>query len=72
MAIAKLGLIDRFDHFLQTTEIEPGYSAYRAFEHANVISESFPNFGVYKEQIRRALNLTEADVEQILDSAIAA
>ena len=44
LEIAKLGLIEQFDTLLKSIEIAPGYTAYRAFERANEISEDFPNF----------------------------
>ena len=47
MAVAKLGLIEQFDNLLKNIEIEPGYTAYRAFERANEISEDFPSFNRY-------------------------
>ena len=47
LAVAKLGLIEQFDALLKSIEIEPGYTAYRAFERANEISEDFPHFNEY-------------------------
>lgn len=69
IAIAKLGLIDRFDAFLKTIEIAPGYSAYRAFERANEISEDFPRFNEYLQSIKTEFGLTDQQVESILESA---
>ena len=69
LAIAKLGLIDRFDAFLKTIEIAPGYSAYRAFERANEISEDFPGFDEYLQGIKTEFGLTDQQVESVLESA---
>ena len=69
MAIARLGLIDQFDALLKGIELAPGYTAYRAFERANDISEDFPGFAGYVEQIRQALGLTMEQVQAVLDEA---
>ena len=71
MAIAKLGLIGQFDNLLKNIEIEPGYTAYRAFERANEISEDFPHFNEYLQAIKTSLNLTDQQVESVLSSAVA-
>ena len=70
IAIARLGIIDQFDALLKSIEIEPGYTAYRAFERANEISESFPNFNQYVASIKTALGLTDEDVEEVLSSSV--
>lgn len=69
MAIARLGLIDQFDNLLKNIEIAPGYTAYRAFERANDISEDFPGFVEYVEQIRQSLGLTMEQVQAVLNEA---
>ncbi len=72
LAIAKLGLIDQFDALLKRIEIEPGYSAYRAFERANEISEDFPGFNEHLQTIKTELGLTDQQVESVLASATTA
>ena len=69
MAVAKLGLIDQFDALLKNIEIAPGYTAYRAFERANDISEDFPGFSEYVEQLRQALGLTMEQVQAVLNES---
>lgn len=69
MAIAKLGLIDQFDALLKRIELAPGYTAYRAFERANDISEDFPGFRDYLSQIQHELNITNEQVEAILSES---
>lgn len=70
IAIAKLGLIDQFDTLLKNIEIEPGYTAYRAFERANEISEDFPHFNEYIQTIKTSLGLTDQQIEQVLQQAV--
>ena len=69
MAVAKLGLIDQFDALLNNIELAPGYTAHRAFERANDISEDFPGFWEYVEQLRQALGLTMEQVNAILNES---
>ncbi len=69
MAVAKLGLIEQFDNLLKNIEIEPGYTAYRAFERANEISEDFPSFNRYLQTIKTKFGLTDQQVEDVLTSA---
>ena len=61
-----MGLIEQFDELLKGIELEPGYTAYRAFERANTIREDFPHFGEYLEYIRNQLGLTVQEAEAIL------
>ena len=70
LAIAKLGLIEQFDALLKSIEIEPGYTEYRAFERANEISERFPHFDEYIEVIKRELELTDQQVEEVLSASV--
>lgn len=70
IAIAKLGLIEQFDALLKSIEIEPGYTAYRAFERANQISEDFPHFNEYLQTIKTSLGLTDQQVEAVLSQSV--
>lgn len=65
IALRKRGLESAFDTLLDESGLR------RMWEDANELSEAFTDFGSYVETVKQRLNLTDAEVEEILGEAVA-
>lgn len=70
LALAELGLIDALDAWLASFEVKPGYTAARAFDRANDISEVFPGFDKFFAAAKRQFGITDAQAESILAQCV--
>lgn len=70
MALANLGLIAALDAWLASIELEPGYTAARAWNTANDISEDFPNYSQYLAAAKAQFGITDAQAEAILEQCV--
>ena len=70
IAIAGAGLLNALDAYLASFEVSPGYSAARAWDRANVIREEFPGFDSYFAAAKKALGITDAQAEAILEQGV--
>jgi len=71
LALAEAGLLPTLDAYLASIELKPGYTATRAWNTANDISEEFPNYDTFFAAAKSALGLTDAQAEAILAKCIA-
>lgn len=65
IALRKRGLEAAFDTLLDESGLR------RMWDDATELNESFPDFGDYLGEVKKAMNLTDAEVEEILGEAVA-
>ena len=68
-ALTSAGLWDGLENWLKTQTVE-GVNAYTAFSLAQDLSEDYPGWADYLGAAKRALGVTDAEVEAILSASV--
>ena len=71
LALAEAGILPALDAYLASIELKPGYTAARAWNTANELSENFPNYDQYFAAAKKALGISDAQAEAILEKCVA-
>lgn len=71
LALAEAGILPALDAYLASIELKPGYTAARAWNTANELSEDFPNYDQYFAAAKKALGISDAQAEAILEKCVA-
>ena len=70
IALAKLGLWDTLEEWMKTKTLQDGINLWKAFDRANDLRSDYPLFEDYLEEVKTLLNLTDEQVQEILNSTI--
>ena len=70
-ALAKMGKYETLMEFLKSIEVVPGYTAYTAWNSAQVLANDYPGWDTIYPIILDRLNLTKEEGDAILEQCIA-
>ena len=70
IVLAKLGLWDTLEEWMKTKTLPDGVNLWKAFDRANDLKSDYPLFEDYLEEVKTLLNLTDEQVQEILNASI--
>lgn len=68
VTLSNLGKWNEFEDFLKSQNLENGINLYTAYQMAQNLSQNHPLFDQFVENVRKALKLSDVQMEQILKS----